>query len=165
MPEAGSPSPAGGPEELQSSVEAVLAASRALLGVVAVSLAPALEHVTLPQFRALVLLSGLGPVRIGSLAQRLGVHQSTFTRTADRMVDAGIVRRLENPENRREVLVEATERGLALVQEVSEGRRREIERVLTRLDAGQRSAVRRALETFALAAGEPPADALAVLGG
>jgi DNA-binding MarR family transcriptional regulator len=124
-----------------------------------------LEQVTLPQFRALVLLSGLGPTRIGALAQRLGVHQSTFTRTTDRMADAGIVRRIENPENRREVLVEATEVGLAHVREVTRRRRREIEVILGRLDPADRDAVRRALETFAEAAGEPSVETLAVLGG
>jgi DNA-binding MarR family transcriptional regulator len=143
----------------------VLHASRALLGLVAVSLAPVLEHVTLPQFRALVLLSGLGPTRIGALAQRLGVHQSTFTRTTDRMVEAGIVRRLDNPVNRREVLVEATEAGLAYVEEVTERRRLAIVQILARLDAEERDTVRRALEVFARAAGEPSTDALAVLGG
>lgn len=152
-------------DTLDACADAVLAASRALLGVVAVSMAPVLEKVTVSQFRALVLLSGLGPTRIGALARRLGVHQSTFTRTTDRMVDAGIVRRLENPENRREVLVEATAAGLAHVREVTDRRRREIEQILAKLDAGEREAVRLALEVFARAAGEPSADALAVLGG
>jgi len=143
----------------------VLAASRALLGVVALSLAPVLEQVTLTQFRALVLLSGLGPTRIGALAQRLGVHQSTFTRTTDRMVEAGLVRRLDNPGNRREVLVEATEAGLDHVREVTRRRRTGIEEILDRLDAAEVDAVGRALETFARAAGEPSVEALAVLGG
>jgi len=143
----------------------VLVASRALLGVAAVSLAPVLEHVTLTQFRALVLLSGLGPTRIGALAQRLGVHQSTFTRTTDRMVEAGLVRRVDNPGNRREVLVEATDAGLVHVREVTRRRRTEIEQILGRLDDAEVDDVRRALETFARAAGEPSADALAALGG
>jgi DNA-binding MarR family transcriptional regulator len=153
------------PPDVDANADAVLHASRALLGVVAVSLVPVLEHVTLPQFRALVLLSALGPTRIGALAQRLGVHQSTFTRTTDRMVEAGIVRRIENPVNRREVLVAATDAGLAYVREVTERRRQEIVQILARLDPGERDAVRRALEAFARAAGEPSAETLAVLGG
>lgn len=157
------PPPAG--DDVDANADAVLEASRALLGVVAVSLAPVLEHVTLPQFRALVLLSALGPTRIGALAQRLGVHQSTFTRTTDRMVEAGIVRRLDNPVNRREVLVAATDVGLAYVREVTERRRQEIMHILARLDPAERAAVRQALEAFARAAGEPSDDALAVLGG
>jgi len=145
-------------------VEAVLVASRALLGVMAVSLMPVLEHVTLMQFRALTLLADLGPTRIGALAHRLGVHQSTFTRTTDRMVEAGLVHRLENPGNRREVLVQATEVGLAHVREVTRRRRHEIEGIVRRLDGPDRNAVRLALETFARAAGEPPLETLVVLG-
>jgi DNA-binding MarR family transcriptional regulator len=162
-------SPGRGPDDGTAAdpvaVEAVLVASRALLGVVAVSLAPTLEQVSLTQFRALVLLSGLGPTRIGALAQRLGVHQSTFTRTTDRMVEAGLARRVDNPGNRREVLVEATEAGLKHVREVTRRRREEIEKVLRRMSPGDQEAVRRALEAFAAAAGEPTAEVLAVLGG
>jgi len=153
------------PPDDPAAVDAVLRASRALLGVVAVSLAPTLEHVTLTQFRALVLLSGLGPTRIGALAQRLGVHQSTFTRTTDRMVDAGLVRRVDNPGNRREVIVEATEVGLDHVRDVTRRRREEIQRILRRMPLEGRTAVSHALEVFAEAAGEPPGEATAGLGG
>lgn len=149
---------------MEDCVEAVLLASRAIIGIVALSLSPVLDRVTLQQFRALVLLAGTGPTRIGALAQRLGVHQSTFTRTTDRMVEAGIVRRVENPDNRREVLVEATEVGLAYVREVMLRRRQEVERSLRVLDPQERASVRRALETFARAAGVPPAETLALLG-
>jgi DNA-binding MarR family transcriptional regulator len=152
-------------DDVDRCAEAVLGSSRALLGIVAVSLAPVLERVSLSQFRALVLLSVLGPTRIGALAQRLGVHQSTFTRTTDRMADAGLVRRLENPGNRREVIVEATKSGLELVRLVTEGRRREIARILAGLDPADRALVLTGADTFARAAGEPAVEALAPLGG
>jgi DNA-binding MarR family transcriptional regulator len=151
--------------EIARSADAVLTASRALLGVVAVSLAPVLERVSPPQFRALVLLSVLGPTRIGALAQRLGVHQSTFTRTTDRMAEAGLVRRQENPGNRREVIVEATESGLDLVRLVTENRRREIERILAGMTDHERLLFLAGAEAFARAAGEPPIETLAPLGG
>ncbi len=143
----------------------VLAASRALLGVVAASLGPVLEEVSLPQFRALVLLSTLGPTRIGELARRVGVHQSTLTRTVDRMVEAGLARRTENPESRREVLVEATDRGLALVGEVTERRRQEIRRILGEVSPQERADVLHGMSVFARAAGEPEVGDLAWLGG
>jgi DNA-binding MarR family transcriptional regulator len=151
--------------ELARCANAVLTSSRALLGVVAVSLSPVLERVSLPQFRALVLLSALGPTRIGALARRLGVHQSTFTRTTDRMVDAGLVRRLENPGNRREVLVEATSEGLDLVRLVTDNRRREIQRILAGMAAEDRAVVLAGAQAFARAAGEPSVETLAPLGG
>jgi DNA-binding MarR family transcriptional regulator len=147
------------------TADAVLAAARALLAVVAVSMVPVLDRVTLPQLRALVLLSARGRTRIGSLAQSLGVHQSTFTRTTDRMAEAGLVRRLENPENRREVIVEATEAGLELVRAVADRRRREVQAVLARMSPDDRARVLAGLQTFARIAGDPPVEVLAPLGG
>ena len=127
--------------KLKDDVEATLAASRALVGVVARSLAEVLEQVTLPQFRVLVVLCGEGPLRSGVLAERLGVHQSTFTRTADRLVAQGWIRREPNAESRREVLVDLTDAGKALVVEVMQARRAEIERILAGASAGERKAI------------------------
>jgi DNA-binding MarR family transcriptional regulator len=75
--------------EPESAADATLLASRALLAVVARSLASALEVVTLPQFRVLVVLSTTGPMRMGALADRMQANQSTFTRTMDRIVAGG----------------------------------------------------------------------------
>ena len=73
--------------DLDTSASAVLTASRALLAVVARSIAPELDRVTVPQFRVLVVLSTAGqPVRNRDLAEALGVHPSTFTRNKPMIV-------------------------------------------------------------------------------
>ena len=110
----------------------LLAASRGLLGVVARSLAPALEDVTVPQFRLIVLVVTLGPTRSGDLAERLAVGPSTLTRNVDRLVSGGWVERRPSEESRREVLIAATERGHVLVDEVTARRRQELAAVLGR---------------------------------
>ncbi len=145
-------------------VEATLTASRALVAVAVRSLASVLEEVTLPQWRVLVLLASRGPLRSGALADLLNVHPSTFSRTADRMVTAGLVRRTDNPESRREVLIELAPDGRRLVEDATEARRAEIEAILFRLSAGDRALVLRGMSAFAQAAGEPAADDLAALG-
>src|SRR5580658_2470565 len=61
-------------------VDGVLAASRALVAVAAKSLGAAEEEVTLPQYRALVVLATRGPQRMTELADALEVNQSTVTR-------------------------------------------------------------------------------------
>ncbi len=142
-------------DELRLATEATLRASRALVGIVARSLGSVLDHVSLPQFRVLVLLSSGGPARSGSLAEQLGVHPSTFTRMTDRLVAAGWVERRDAPDNRREVYVALTESGAALVDEVMDRRRATIASVLEPLDSEHRQAVLRGLEVLALAAGEP----------
>src|SRR3954447_26368646 len=116
--------------KLKDDVEATLVASRALVGVIARSLADVLEQITLPQFRVLVVLCAEGPLRSGALAERLGIHQSTFTRTADRLVTQGWIRREVSPESRREVLVDLTDAGEDLVLGVMRARRANIEAVL-----------------------------------
>lgn len=154
--------PGGG--DLPGDVDATLRASRALLGLVARSLAPALEHVSLPQFRVLSILAVRGPLRSGVLAERLGVHPSTFSRNADRLVAGGWVRRTVDPESRLSILIELTDAGRALVDEVTDRRRGDLAAVLSTLAAGERAAVAEALGTFAAAAGEPGPEDLGPLG-
>ena len=152
-------------DELEEATEAALAASRALLGVVAKSLEPVLGRVTIPQFRVLALLHTLGPTRTGELAERLGVHASTFSRTGDRLVAAGLVRRVGNPASRREVLVQLTPAGRRLVTSVWQRRAKEMRRILAPLSPEERRSILDGLVTFAAAAGEPTVeDAVSLLG-
>jgi DNA-binding MarR family transcriptional regulator len=155
---------ATGHDSLEDAVEATLTASRALLGVVARSVGGAVEEVSLPQFRVLVLVASQGPMRVGTLAQRMGAVPSTFSRTLDRMVSGGWIARTENPHSRREVLVSLTEAGQRLVDEVTDGRRREIREILAGLSPQQRTAVIRGLTLFNDAAGEASVEDLLILG-
>ena len=74
-------------------VEAALRASRAMLGIVASTVAPALDQVSLPHFRVLVLLESGGPLRVTALADRLGVVVSHSAARWDRLEAGGWVRR------------------------------------------------------------------------
>lgn len=152
-------------DNLAEAATATVTASRALLGMIAASLAPVLEQVSPPQFRVLVLLSVFGSMRIGALAQRLGVHQSTVTRTVERLAVGGFVRRTRNPENGREVWVEATAHGLALVRTVTEHRYQDAVATLSRLTPAERGVVIAGMALYASAAGEPTAESLVNLGG
>lgn len=146
------------------AVEAAVTASRALLGVVARSVTGALELVTLPQFRVLVVLATAEPMRMGALADRMGVLPSTFSRSIDRMVKEGWVRRIASPDSRREVLIELTSDGRSLVDDVTERRRRDIARILSTMTPDDQDVLCRGLEAFAEAAGESPAEELLTLG-
>jgi DNA-binding MarR family transcriptional regulator len=147
-----------------ADVEAVMAASRAMVAVLARSLAEVLDTVTLVQFRVLVLLCAEGPLRSGALAERLGIHQSTFTRTADRLVAQGWARRDVSSESRREVIVTLTDAGQDLVEKVMARRVADVERILTAAPPRDRARIRAGFEAFARAAGEPRASDLLTLG-
>jgi DNA-binding MarR family transcriptional regulator len=151
-------------EGVRRATDEALAASRALVGVVARSLAVALEEMTLPQYRVLVLLSARGPLRSGVLAEELGVHASTFSRTTDRLVASGWVHRLDNPDSRREVLVRLTPAGEDLVAEVTARRAAEFGTILQRVDPAHLEGVVHGFQVFAEAAGEVDAAELSRLG-
>lgn len=146
------------------ATEATLRASRALLGIVARSVSDALEKVTLPQFRVLVVLAGSGAMRMGALAARVGAVPSTFSRSIDRMVEGGWVIRQESPQSRREILVDLTDEGRQLVDQVTERRRRQVASVLTSLAPDEQQQIIDALELFSTAAGEPTPEDLLTLG-
>ncbi|MEO7060277.1 MAG: MarR family transcriptional regulator [Lapillicoccus sp.] len=148
----------------RSADTSVLLGSRALLAVVARSLGGALEEVTLPQFRLLVVLSTHGVMRSGDLAEAGGVHPSTLSRTADRLVRGGWVERVTNPDNRREILLTLTAAGVDLVLDVTRRRSREISTIMGRMSIEERQGVSRAFDAFSRAAGESATSDLLMLG-
>lgn len=145
------------PSDGEELVTALLTASRALVGVSARSLADTEDTVTIAQFRVLVILTTHGPTTLAQLAARLGVNASTAQRQVDRLVRDGLVDRREDPDDRRQVVLQPTEQGSGLVDAVTERRRTEIARIVRAVPAGQRAALIRALEAFAVAANEPTA--------
>jgi len=137
-------------------VDMVLAASRALVAVAARSLAAAGDEVTLPQYRALVVLAANGPQGTAELAAALAVNPSTATRMCDRLVRKGLVRRHRQAGDRRSVRITLTAPGRDLVAEVTRRRRAELARLLGALPADQHEPVIAAFRAFAAAAGELP---------
>jgi len=112
-------------------VDSLLLASRALLGVAARSLAEA-DHVTLPQFRALVVLSS----RPGATVSQL-------------------IRRTEGVHDRRITEIRLAAAGRRLVQKVTARRVKALDDIARRMDPATWKAATAALAAFAEAAGEP----------
>lgn len=133
-----------------------MTASRALLAVSARSLAAVDEDVTLPQYRALVVLGQHGPRRPVDLAAALTVTPSTATRMCDRLVTKSLVVRDRSDNDRRAVTVSLSQAGQDLVREVTARRRAELRALLDPMPAERRAAVVEGLRSFAEAAGEVP---------
>ncbi|MCU1366507.1 MAG: transcriptional regulator, MarR family [Ilumatobacteraceae bacterium] len=146
----------GGEDGIAAVAEAVLTASRALVAVAARSLATVDAQVTVPQFRALVVLSSRGPQPVGELADALAIHPSTATRLCDRLVSKRLVRRAVSRENRRETTISLSPAGRDLVDEVTNIRHGEIAAIVARVPVQTRAAMVAALTAFAEAAGELP---------
>jgi DNA-binding MarR family transcriptional regulator len=144
---------------LDDTVDRVLVASRALVGVAARSLAIADTKVTLPQYRALVLLASRGEQNVSGLADALEIHPSTATRLFDRLFAKGLIERATSEESRREVTVCLTPAGRSLVRTVTQRRKRELRRILEELDPAAQRQMITAFDRFADAASEVPDDA------
>ena len=136
-----------------------MVASRALVGVAARSLAFVDAKVTLPQYRALVLLGAHGEQNVSSLADALEIHPSTATRLFDRLITKHLIERTPSTENRREVTVALSPTGRALLRTVTDRRRRELRRILTQLSTKDQRQLIAAFERFACASREMPDNA------
>jgi DNA-binding MarR family transcriptional regulator len=137
-------------------VNALLSASRAMVAIAARSLAGLDAEVTLPQFRALVVLASRGPQRVIDISTELGVNPSTGTRMCDRLVAKKLIRRYRSTADRREVRLTLTTAGQRLVREVTQRRRTELVGVVETMPASWLRPVTAALRSLSPAAGEPP---------
>lgn len=142
-------------EVSDQDVDLFLAASRALVGVSARSLAH-VDEATLPQFRALVVIAGRENATVSELAERLDIHPSTATRLCDRLVRKGLIRRVERNADRRETEILLASRGRRLVERVTSRRRRDLAAIAQRMSPGQLRQAIAGLGAFAQAAGETP---------
>ncbi|MFX1758934.1 MULTISPECIES: MarR family transcriptional regulator [Rhodococcus] len=152
--------PSGGrsSKKFDRQVDAVMAASRALVGIAAASVAEVEERVSIPHLRILVLVGTRGPLTLAVVADELGVDRSSASRSVDRLMKAGLLDRRDSPDDRRKLALTLTSDGVALVHTVLEHRRAAIAAVLSRLSAGQRDELAAAFGVFADAAGEPAGD-------
>jgi DNA-binding MarR family transcriptional regulator len=77
------------------------------------------QGLSLPQLRLLLVLAHGGPATINQIAERLHSGQSAASLLVDRLVQAHLVERSDDPADRRRAIVRLTEEG-----EVLMGRRR-----------------------------------------
>ena len=100
------------------------------------------------QLSAMSVIVFGGPVSLNDLARAEQVKPPTMSRIVDALETAGLARRRINPQDRRAVLIEATEKGVALLHE---GRRRRVKflaRYLARMSAGERARLEQALSAL-----------------
>lgn len=147
-----------------AQVDAVMLAAQALVGVAAQGVAEVEDRVTLPQLRVLMLVATRGGLNLGALAEAMGVHASNASRACDRLVEAGLLRRAASSLDRRNLVLDLTPDGHALIDEVIEHRRAAVVEILGQLPATRRRTLASAMSSFAQAAGEAPASSAWKLG-
>ena len=134
----------GTSEEL---LEAMTTVSRYFFRIMTQCLAdlPEAEDVSATQYRTLAILALRGPRNASVLADELGVGRPAATKLVDRLVKRRLIRRGSHETDRRQVILEATDRGREVVRAVQQCRRRKLARVLSELDPVARDALVRDL--------------------
>ena len=113
------------------------------------------HELTTTQALALRVTATEGPLRMGALANRLGVTVATASRTVDALVVADLVRRESDPADARAVRVVATARGKQEFRVRRERFARALERLSNELSEIERRQLADALETLGRLFAEP----------
>ncbi|WP_166394889.1 MarR family winged helix-turn-helix transcriptional regulator [Rubrobacter marinus] len=109
-------------------------------------------NMSTPQLKALLLISEEDAIRMRELARKLGGSFSNATVLVDRLVERGLVERMMEPQDRRVVLVRATEDGRLLIEQLVTSWRSLSEPLLERLSTEDLETVRKALDILVGAA-------------
>jgi DNA-binding MarR family transcriptional regulator len=107
---------------------------------------------TLVQLRSLFLIVNKGSTNFRKLAEALEVTPSNVTGIVDRLVEQGLVSRTQNPEDRREMTLQATDKGQALVSNLKEVGIKHMTQILSLLSLEELSALAQGLSAFIKAA-------------
>jgi DNA-binding MarR family transcriptional regulator len=141
-----------------AQIDAVLRAANVLLRVAAQSVIEVEDVVTSPQLRVLVLIATRGPQNPGAVATHLAVHPSNATRICERLVNAGLIARHDDPGDRRYRALSLTPAGESLVNTVLEHRRSAVAAVMARMPEELRGVTALGMNAFATADGGEGAE-------
>jgi DNA-binding MarR family transcriptional regulator len=117
-----------------------------------------LRAISNTHLHVLFLLTTDGPLAMGRLADQLEVSMPNVTGIVDRMVAHGLVERLRNDDDRRQVVVRATQGGYEAVEEIDLVRRRQLARVLESLRPAEQQEALRVFRKLRVAADQLDAN-------
>ncbi len=103
-------------------------------------------NITMPQMKVLLLLSENGALRVGVLAKHLNVSTPTITGIVDRLVREDLVKREDDPSDRRVVLNSLTGKGQAVMERLAQRSDAELQRMVVSLSAEEKTEIARSLK-------------------
>jgi DNA-binding MarR family transcriptional regulator len=133
---------------VESAVESLLA----LLDTARLAQSPAIPPT---QLRVLLIVAAGEDTNMNRLAEALDVVPSSASRLCDRLEAGGLLRRVPDPRDRREVRLELTPAARQLLDDLRERRRHALSGVLDRMTPAARLDLVRALAAFDAAARRP----------
>ena len=106
------------------------------------------KRIGLAPLRALQSLERLGPSMVTELGDDLDLLSSTASRLSDRLAEAGYITRRVSPANRRATLLELTDAGRAVLDELVALRLRAFSEVAKQMKQADRTALVRGTRAF-----------------
>ncbi len=100
---------------------------------------------TIAQLKSLFFIEFGGRSNLSQLAAALGVTPPNVTRIAERLVKQKLVSRNENPENRRMLLLQVTDKGKALLDKLRESGLSRMSGILNQLSTEELAALAKGL--------------------
>ena len=116
------------------------------------------KQIGLAPLRALQALERLGPSLVTELGADLDLLPSTASRLSDRLAEAGYITRRVSPTNRRATLLELTDAGREVLQDLIELRIQAFGEVVQHMSKADRAALVRGTEAFTTAHRELSAE-------
>lgn len=104
------------------------------------------------QLKALFVLSREGSASIGRIAEALRIGLPTGSHLVDRLVQAGLAERGEDPGDRRRTLARLTPKGEELVAQLRQGSSNQLKEWIAQLDDADAAALLRGLRALVRAA-------------
>lgn len=104
--------------------------------------------VTMAQAKVLYVVMAAGELRLSELAGRLGIGSSSASELVERLVELGLLRRHDDPTDRRQVVITATPDATALLERFRELNERQLRALLATLDADELVVVDRAIDVL-----------------
>ena len=151
-----------GVTEVASTVESTVEALVAVLDAARLAHSPAIPPA---QLRVLTIVANNRHTNMSRLAEALNVVPSSASRLCDRLEATGLLRRVPDPRDRREVRLMLTGSARRLLDELRERRREALAAVLERMPVSSRQELVRALQAFAAAAEATDPDEMTEAGG
>ncbi|RBY77614.1 MarR family transcriptional regulator [Geodermatophilus sp. TF02-6] len=136
--------------------DVLLALTRAVVGL-STRAAGQVGGISVHQLPALTVLCEQEGTELAELARALGITVSTASRLVDRLVAAGLADRQHSPRTRREVVLQPTAAGRAVLERYDALRLTALRAALEALPAARRDTVLAALDEYGTALRTPPA--------
>ena len=113
---------------------------------------------SMPQFSVMMQLHHRGNCAVGDISERFDITNAAASQLVDKLVQSGLIKREEDPQDRRAKMLNLTDKGSELIQRGIEERYRWVDELAGKLSTEERAKVTEALNIMTQAAKELEAE-------